>query len=64
MPDRVYPGVHPMQAPRPNPPVNHFLSEPKPHQLPPPHHPMLPPRQLRKPAVITASPRKPLLRKG
>lgn len=56
--------MQPMQVPNSNSSFNRFFSEPQPHQLPPPHHPMLSPRDRGNVPVIRASPRKPFLETG
>jgi hypothetical protein len=53
-----------MQATSPNPHFNRFLTKSEPHQLSPPHHPMLPLRKRSDASVISASPRKPLWGNG
>lgn len=62
--DRVCARVQSVQAPCPDPRFDRFLAQPKPHELPPPHHPMLPRRQFGDAPIVSASPRKPLLGKG
>ncbi len=64
MPNRIDTRVQSMQAPCPNPPVDRSFAETESRELPPPHHPMLSPRQLGDIAIITASPRKPFLKMG
>jgi hypothetical protein len=64
VPNGVHARMDPVQAPSPKPHFDPFLCKSKPRELPPPHHPVLPPREHGDVTVIPASPRKPLLNKG
>ena len=56
MADAVDAGVQPMKAPAAYPLVYRSLAPTAIHQLPAPHHSVLPPRQLGKLPVVIASP--------
>ena len=59
MADCIDPVLQPMQALDRQPVVDRVLTDPKRPQLPAPHHPMLPPRQLRDLRVRFARPSQP-----
>ena len=53
-----------MEVARPDSAVNRFFTESAPEQLPPGHHPLLPPRQVRDWPSVSARPRQPFLKTG
>ncbi len=64
MPDRVHARMNLEQVPGLDSPVNRPLAQPKPKQLSPPHHPMLPFRKQGDVPDSPPSPRQPSLRRG
>jgi len=64
MPYGVDASMQAMQSPDADPSIDFFLGPTRLQQLPPPHHPVLTPRELAQPAVISARPQKPFFRTG
>lgn len=64
MPYGIDASMQRMQTSGSDPDFNRLLTHPKLQELPPTHNPMLPPGKLGKSTVISASPRKPVLRTG
>jgi hypothetical protein len=64
MPYGIDAGVQRMQPPGSNPDFDCLLAHPKLQELPPSHDPMLPPGKVGESSVISASPRKPVLKTG